>query len=113
MAVFKNMDDCMKKHPEADVLISFASLRSAYESTMETLNYKQVNSHLHRLFLASLLSSFWHTKLAVVFFSVLSFFPFFLSVCLSFFLFFVVFFSLSLVCECWQSCLYMHRHIDS
>ncbi|XP_076468519.1 LOW QUALITY PROTEIN: ATP-citrate synthase-like [Babylonia areolata] len=42
--VFKNMDDCMKKHPEADVLISFASLRSAYESTMETLNYKQIRT---------------------------------------------------------------------
>ncbi|KAK7109151.1 ATP-citrate synthase-like [Littorina saxatilis] len=42
--VYKNMDDCMKKHPEADVLISFASLRSAYESTMETLNYKQIRT---------------------------------------------------------------------
>lgn len=29
----------MKKHPEVDVLINFASLRSAYDSTMETMNY--------------------------------------------------------------------------
>lgn len=32
----------MKKHPEVDVLISFASLRSAFDSTMETLQYPQV-----------------------------------------------------------------------
>ena len=36
------MADAMKKHPEVDVLINFASLRSAYESTMETMNYAQV-----------------------------------------------------------------------
>ena len=40
--VFKNMADAMKKHPEVDVLINFASLRSAYDSTMETMNYTQV-----------------------------------------------------------------------
>ncbi|CAF0738649.1 unnamed protein product [Rotaria sordida] len=41
---YKNMADCMKRHPEADVLINFASLRSAYESTMETLKYPQIRS---------------------------------------------------------------------
>ena len=40
--VYKNMDDCMKKHSQADVLVSFASLRSAYESTVETMQYPQV-----------------------------------------------------------------------
>ena len=40
--VFKNMADAMKKHPEVDVLINFASRRSAYDSTMETMNYTQV-----------------------------------------------------------------------
>lgn len=40
--VFKNMADAMKKHPEVDVLINFASLRSAYDSTVETMNYPQV-----------------------------------------------------------------------
>lgn len=42
LPVYKNMSDAMKKHPEVDVLISFASLRSAFDSTMETLQYPQV-----------------------------------------------------------------------
>ncbi|XP_062840018.1 ATP-citrate synthase isoform X4 [Anolis carolinensis] len=42
--VFKNMADAMKKHPEVDVLINFASLRSAYDSTMETMNYPQIRT---------------------------------------------------------------------
>ncbi|XP_074659713.1 ATP-citrate synthase-like isoform X2 [Tubulanus polymorphus] len=42
--IYKSMDDAMKKHPDADTLISFASLRSAYESTLETLQYKQIRT---------------------------------------------------------------------
>ncbi|XP_073428475.1 ATP-citrate synthase isoform X2 [Dendrobates tinctorius] len=42
--VFKNMADAMRKHPEVDVLINFASLRSAYDSTMETMNYPQIHT---------------------------------------------------------------------
>ncbi|XP_069111332.1 ATP-citrate synthase-like isoform X1 [Argopecten irradians] len=42
--VYKSMADAMAKHQEADVLVSFASLRSAYESTMETLNYPQIRT---------------------------------------------------------------------
>lgn len=42
--MYKNMADAMKKHPEVDVLISFASLRSAFDSTMETMNYPQVSA---------------------------------------------------------------------
>lgn len=42
--VYKNMSDAMKKHPDVDVLISFASLRSAFDSTMETMQYPQVNA---------------------------------------------------------------------
>ena len=38
------MSDCMKKHPEADVLINFASLRSAYESTVETMAFPQIRT---------------------------------------------------------------------
>ena len=38
------MSDCMKKHPEADVLINFASLRSAYESTIETMTFPQIRT---------------------------------------------------------------------
>lgn len=41
--VYKNMSDAMRKHPEVDVLINFASLRSAYDSTVETMNYPQVS----------------------------------------------------------------------
>lgn len=37
------MADAMKKHPEVDVLINFASLRSAYDSTVETMSYAQVD----------------------------------------------------------------------
>lgn len=40
------MSDAMKKHPDVDVLISFASLRSAFDSTMETMQYPQVNTSL-------------------------------------------------------------------
>ncbi|NEU33996.1 ATP citrate synthase, partial [bacterium LRH843] len=36
--VYKKMADAMTKHKEADVLVNFASLRSAYDSTLETLN---------------------------------------------------------------------------
>ena len=39
------MDDAMKLYPDADVLVSFASLRSAYESTVEAMQYPQVTLH--------------------------------------------------------------------
>lgn len=42
--VYKNMSDAMKKHPKVDVLINFASLRSAFDSTMETMQYPQVSA---------------------------------------------------------------------
>lgn len=42
--VYKNMSDAMKKHGDADVMISFASLRSAYDSTIETLQYPQIRT---------------------------------------------------------------------
>lgn len=42
--VYKNMADAMKKHPDADVLINFASLRSAYDSTIETLAFPQIRT---------------------------------------------------------------------
>ncbi|XP_049320392.1 ATP-citrate synthase isoform X1 [Astyanax mexicanus] len=44
MPVYKNMADAVKKHPEVDVLISFASLRSAFDSTMETMLYPQIHT---------------------------------------------------------------------
>ena len=41
--VYKNMADAMAAFPEADVMISFASLRSAYDSTLECLEFPQVS----------------------------------------------------------------------
>ena len=40
--VYKKINDAMKKYPDADVIVSFASLRSAYESTVEAMEYPQV-----------------------------------------------------------------------
>ncbi|XP_065349094.1 ATP-citrate synthase isoform X2 [Cloeon dipterum] len=42
--VYKKMEDAMTKHQDADVLVNFASLRSAYESTIETMNYPQIRT---------------------------------------------------------------------
>ena len=32
----------MKKHPEVDILIIFASLRSAFDASMEAMSFNQV-----------------------------------------------------------------------
>ncbi|KAL5270375.1 hypothetical protein ACHWQZ_G001186 [Mnemiopsis leidyi] len=37
--VYKNMDEAIRKHPDVSVIISFASLRSAYTSTISMLSY--------------------------------------------------------------------------
>lgn len=42
--VYKKMDDAMTKHRDADVLVNFASLRSAYESTIDAMNYPQIRT---------------------------------------------------------------------
>lgn len=34
----------MAKNKDADVLVNFASLRSAYDSTIETLNFPQIRT---------------------------------------------------------------------
>lgn len=36
------MGDAVAKHSSADVLVNFASLRSAYESTVEAMSFPQV-----------------------------------------------------------------------
>ena len=36
------MAEAIAKHPDADQLVSFASLRSAYDSTLDALQYTQV-----------------------------------------------------------------------
>ncbi|KAK2576191.1 hypothetical protein KPH14_008396 [Odynerus spinipes] len=42
--VYKQMKDAMTKHSDADVMITFASLRSAYDSTVETLQFPQIRT---------------------------------------------------------------------
>nr|XP_039264716.1 ATP-citrate synthase-like [Styela clava] len=41
---YKNMSDAMERHPEVDTLVNFASLRSAEESTIEAMQYKQIRT---------------------------------------------------------------------
>jgi len=41
--LYKSMDDAMKKHPDATVLVNFASLRSAYETSLEAMRYPQIH----------------------------------------------------------------------
>lgn len=42
--VYKKMEDAMTKHRSADVMVTFASLRSAYESTVDTMKYPQIRT---------------------------------------------------------------------
>lgn len=41
--VYKEMSEAMNKHPDADVMVNFASLRSAYDATLEALQFPQVS----------------------------------------------------------------------
>ena len=38
------MSEAMNKHPDADVMINFASLRSAYDATLEAMQFPQVST---------------------------------------------------------------------
>lgn len=42
--VYKEMAEAMNKHPDADVLINFASLRSAYDATLEAMQFPQIRT---------------------------------------------------------------------
>lgn len=42
--VFPKMSDAITKNKDADVLVNFASLRSAYESSVEVLEYPQIRT---------------------------------------------------------------------
>merc|ERR1712106_908231 len=42
--IFKSMAHAMAAYPDVDILISFASLRSAYDSTVECLEFKQIRT---------------------------------------------------------------------
>lgn len=41
LPVYKDLSEAVTKHPDVDVMVNFASLRSAYEATMDTLKYPQ------------------------------------------------------------------------
>ncbi|KAH8396595.1 hypothetical protein KR215_001140 [Drosophila sulfurigaster] len=42
--VYKKMSDAIHKHKEVDVMVNFASLRSAYDSTLEVLDFPQIRT---------------------------------------------------------------------
>jgi len=42
--IYRNMADAMAAFPDVDVMVSFASLRSAYESTIECLEFPQIRT---------------------------------------------------------------------
>lgn len=44
LPVFASVGDAVKKCPDADVLVSFASSRSVYDSTLEALQYPQIRA---------------------------------------------------------------------
>eukprot|EP00039_Didymoeca_costata_P001244 m.50999 g.50999 ORF g.50999 m.50999 type:complete len:1070 (+) comp10700_c0_seq3:46-3255(+) len=44
LPVYQKMSEAMEKNPGVDVLISFASLRSAYDSAIETMGYPQIRT---------------------------------------------------------------------
>jgi len=44
LPVYKNMADAMKNHPDVDVLVNFASLRSAYDSSIECMEFPQIKT---------------------------------------------------------------------
>jgi ATP citrate (pro-S)-lyase len=44
LPVYTSVDDAIKKHPEVDVVVNFASSRSVYSSTLEILTYPQIKA---------------------------------------------------------------------
>ncbi|XP_044740711.1 ATP-citrate synthase-like isoform X2 [Chrysoperla carnea] len=42
--VYRKFEEAVSKHNDADVLVNFSSLRSAYESTLEALEYPQIRT---------------------------------------------------------------------
>ena len=44
LPVYTSIGDAVKKHPDVDVLVNFASSRSVYSSTLETLEFPQIKA---------------------------------------------------------------------
>lgn len=44
LPVYTSVDEAVKKHPDVDVVVNFASSRSVYSSTLEILTYPQIKA---------------------------------------------------------------------
>jgi ATP citrate (pro-S)-lyase len=44
LPVYTSVDEAVKKHPDVDVVVNFASSRSVYSSTLEILTYTQIKA---------------------------------------------------------------------
>ena len=44
LPVYTTLSEAVKKHPDVDVLVNFASSRSVYSSTLETLEFPQIKA---------------------------------------------------------------------
>ncbi|KZT10413.1 ATP-citrate synthase [Laetiporus sulphureus 93-53] len=44
LPVYTSVEEAVKKHPDADVVVNFASSRSVYSSTLDIFNYPQIKS---------------------------------------------------------------------
>ena len=44
LPVYTSVEEAVKKHPEVDVVVNFASSRSVYSSTLEVFRYSQIKS---------------------------------------------------------------------
>ena len=45
--VYKHMADAIAANPKADVVVNFASLRSAEEATLDILKHPQYGGHIY------------------------------------------------------------------
>ena len=44
MPVLTTTEEALRKHPEVDVFVNFASFRSVYATTMEALSFPQIKT---------------------------------------------------------------------
>jgi len=44
LPVYTSLEEAVKKHPDVDVVVNFASSRSVYSSTMECLGYESIRA---------------------------------------------------------------------
>ena len=42
--MYRSLAEAMKNHPEVDVVVNFASLRSAYDATLEVMQFPQIRT---------------------------------------------------------------------